>query len=205
MIIHDMEQGTDEWFAARLGIPTASNAKMLVSSTGKESTQFSELARKLAADKYAGEELDKWEGNSATQRGTELEPEAVLYYEMLEDVETEVVGFITDDDNNYGCSPDRLVGDKGMLEIKCQQAKGHMKTIDYIDKHEKAPPDYIPQCQMQMYVTGREWCDLFYYHPQLPSMVVRQYPDDEFIATLEVQIANTLAERDRLIQIMENS
>ena len=204
MIIHDdIEQGTESWFRLRSGLPTASVASKLVSSTGKESTQYKELALTLSADMYAGEPVDAWTGNSATERGTMLEPEARSAYEFIASSTVIEVGFVTDDDALYGASPDGLINDDGMVEIKCQQAKGHVKTLDYFAKNGKAPPDYIPQCQMQMFVTGREWCDLYYYHPQLPSVVIRQTPIDGFFETLQKQIKAVVSERDRLMTMLE--
>lgn len=203
MIVHDLEQRSKEWFRLRAGMPTASVASKLVTSTGKESTSYKDLALMLSADLYAGEPVDAWEGNSATQRGTQLEPEARDAYEFITGTEVIEVGFITDDLEIYGCSPDGLVGGDGMVEIKCQIGKNHVKTLDYYDKHGKAPPDYISQCQMQMSVAERKWCDLFYYHPQLPSIVIRQKPDKKFQEVLVEQLKAVITERDRLINVLE--
>ena len=205
MIIHDdIEQGSGDWFKLRSGLPTASVASKLVSSTGKESTQYKELALTLSADLYAGEPVDAWDGNAATMRGTELEPEARSAYEFMKDVEVKKLGFVTDDDALFGCSPDGLVNDDGLLEIKCQQAKGHVKTLDYFAKNGKAPPDYIPQCQMQMYVTERSYTDLFHYHPMLPSIVIRIKADDKFHQVLKQQLKVVIAERDRLMTMLRS-
>ena len=108
MIIHDCKQGTDAWFALRVGIPTGSNASKLVTGTGKASTSMAEYAQSLAADKYAGKPVDAWEGNGYTQRGTELEPDASSTYEFTKGVDIQEVGFITGDEEQFGVSPNGL-------------------------------------------------------------------------------------------------
>ncbi len=199
----EFEQYSDEYWAVRNGLPTASSASKLITSAGKTSTQYKELALTLAADMYAGKAVDSWEGNGATQRGTELEPEAREAYEFIKGVDVEQVGFVTDNNGIYGASPDGTVGQDGLVEIKCQMAKGHVKTLDYFAKNGKAPPDYISQCQMQMFVTGRGYCDLFHYHPSLPPIIIRQIADKEFFAVLESQIKEVIKERERLIKVLE--
>lgn len=202
MIVHDVEQGTQEWLDLRLGIPTASNGSNLVTSRGDPSKSMMGYAHKLAGDKFAGEELNKWMGNQFTERGHEVEPAGRLSYEML-GYEVEQVGFITDDVGMCGCSPDSLVGDDGMLEIKCLPKK-HIDFIDYYSRHKKAPSDYIVQCQFQLLVTGREWCDLYYYHGKLPCQVVRQHRNDKILTELTTQILLCFEERNRMLDIMEN-
>ena len=203
MIIHDVEQNTDEWLMLRSGMPTASEASKLVTSTGNPSKSLTELARVLAGDLYAGRPLDKWEGNSFTERGHELEQEAREAYEFITGNKTELVGFITNDIETYGCSPDCFAGEDGMMEAKNLVAKNHIKVLDYYDKYEKAPPDYVPQCQMQMFTAEKNWDDLMYHHPDLQSLIIRQVPDLEFVSVLESQIKAVLEERDRLITILE--
>ena len=117
MIIHNLEQGTDEWLALRAGKPTASEFSKLITSTGDTSKSMKAYAEQLGGEMYAGQPLDTWEGNKYTDRGLEIEDEAVSWYEMMNGIDTEKVGFVTDDDSQYGCSPDRLVGDNGLLEM----------------------------------------------------------------------------------------
>ena len=205
MKIHDVEQNTDAWHRLRAGIPTASEAGSLVTSTGKESKSLTELAKSLAGDLYAGEPVDSWQGNSATQRGHDLEQDARDAYTFITGKEVKPLGFVTDDLGLYGASPDGEPDPVGLVEIKCLMKKAHIETLDYYDKNDKAPPTYIPQCQMQMFVAERKWCDLFYYHPKLPSLIIRQYPDIEFQIVLKSQIKAVIIERDRLISVLERS
>ena len=155
MKIHDVQQNTPEWLALRAGMPTASEAKKLVTSTGAASKSMPEYAQKLSGDLYAGKPIDAWEGNKYTERGHEVEDEARLAYAMRGG-NIQQVGFITDDLQRWGCSPDSLVDDDGMLEIKCLP-KQHIKALLYFKKHGKAPSEYIVQPQMQLLVAERKW------------------------------------------------
>lgn len=202
MKVIDCQPGTPEWLSARTGIPTASNASKLITSTGAESKSLSAFANKLAGDIFAGKDIDAWEGNSCTQRGHAVEDEARLAYSMR-GVPVEQVGFITDDIGLAGCSPDGLVGDDGMLEIKCLP-KQHIKALLYFHKNGKAPTDYIAQCQMQMLVAERSYCDLNYYHPDLPSIVIRQYPDPKLVEPLKTALLRCIAERNLTTKILES-
>ena len=128
MIIHNVTQGTDEWFAIRCGIPTTSAFSSMVTSTGNMSKSIDDYAITLAADLFAGKSLDEFQGNHYTERGIALEPEARNFYEVQKNIDVQEVGFITDDLHTWGCSPDGLVSDGlGMLEIKCQIPKNHIK------------------------------------------------------------------------------
>jgi len=139
MIIHDCEQGTDEWHQLRAGIPTASEFKKLVTSQCKESKSIDDYSIVLAAEKYAGKIVDGFYGNKYTERGSELEAEAITDYEMKRQVIVDPVGFITNDLKTYGCSPDGLVGKDGSIEVKCKIAKEHIKeAIVKMDDFETA-------------------------------------------------------------------
>lgn len=203
MKVHNVEQGTKEWLDLRSGIPTASNFKKLVASKGDRSKSLDEYARTLAAEKFAGGEIDSFEGNAHTERGRLLEPEAVESYCFAHEVEAQEVGFITNDAGTVGCSPDRLIGEDGMLEIKCLKAENHIKAILYHKKHGKSPTDYYQQAQGQMMVAGRKWCDLCFYHPTLPMLVVRQTPDIDFTMNLSIRLTEVQKLRDEIIKVLE--
>ena len=159
MKIHDVEQNTPEWEVLRAGKPTASCFDSLVTSTGAPSKSMQGYAIELAGEMYAGRPLDTWNGNKYTDYGHEIEDEARLAYEMRTGNTVEQVGFITDDLELYGCSPDGLVGDDGMAEIKCLPKK-HIPSLLYWKKHGKAPPERIAQTQGQIMIAERKWCDL---------------------------------------------
>lgn len=187
MQIHkDIIQGTSEWHAIRAGKPTASCFEKILSPTGKPSTQVEGYANQLLAEIMIDGVADTWEGNMWSERGKELEPDAVLFYEMQTDIETEQVGFVT----NYGvgCSPDRFVGSDGLLEIKCPSPQVHVK---YLLKN-KMESKYIPQVQGQLYVTGRKWCDWMSYHPEMPPVIIRVERDENYITSLGGALYNFL-------------
>jgi hypothetical protein len=202
MKIHDHEQYSQAWWDSRLGLPTASDFKKIITSTGAVSKQYTDYARVLAADIIAGKSIDKFEGNAHTERGTQLEHEARLYYQFQTDSVVQQTGFITDDMGQYGCSPDGLIGESGTLEIKCQSAKGHIASIEYYLKHTKMPTDYVAQTQGALFVTNYAWNDLLFYHPDLPSLMIRSTADIAFQAALKQQILATIAERNLVVKML---
>lgn len=204
MIIHDVEQGTDDWLAIRAGIPTASEFSKLVTSKGEPSKSMSGYAITLAAEKFAGQPVDRFDGNYHTERGKELEPQARAWYDLQCDTEAAQVGFITDDLRRYGCSPDSLIGADGMNEIKCLKAENHVKVLMYYKKHGKCPSDYIMQPQGQMMIAEREWCDSVFFHPLLPSIIIRHHPDQKIVTTLRAQLSAVEAERNVILETLRN-
>lgn len=192
MIVHaEVEQLSPEWFAMRRGIPTTSEFKRIVTPGGKLSAQSADYMHRLLAEWILDRPLEedaletKW-----MERGRKLEDEAVRSYEFETERVTETVGFITSDDGLIGCSPDRLiVGEPGLLEIKCPAPQTHVgymlrRTVD---------KDYLPQCMGQLYVTGREWVDIQSYHPGLPSVIIRVERDEKYIDALAVALADFVA------------
>jgi len=189
MKIIDVEQNSDEWMQARLGIPTASSASKLITSKGEPTTGkgLTDYAKTLAADKFAGKQIDHWQGNEYTDRGHEVEAEALSWYTLEHNVDLTQIGFCTDDNGSYGASPDALVGDDGLVEIKCLP-KGHMDAILYWAKNKRPPTPYLAQVHMQLLVTDRNYCDLTYYHRDLPKIIMRVERDKAMDEALLAQI-----------------
>lgn len=203
MIVHHAEQRSPEWYRLRLGIPTTSEFAQLVTPTGRPSKSASAYAVTLAAELFIGRQIG-WGGNSWTDRGREMEDHAVRLYEFANDCPADKVGFITTDDGLAGCSPDALIGDEGMIEVKCLKAENHIGAILHYQAHQACPPDYVPQTQGQLLITQRAWCDLFFYHPDLPALTIRQTKDDALAAVLEAQIPVVIAERDRVLAALRS-
>lgn len=199
MIVHDVQQGSQEWHALRAGKPCASEFSKLITSTGEPSKSLQGYAITLAAELYAGKPVDAWEGNGHTERGKLLEPDAKARYAFVHGYDLVPVGFVTDDLGRYGCSPDSLLGNDGLVEFKCLKAENHVKALLYHRKHRKCPPDYVQQTQGQMLICERQWCDLIFYHPDLPMLTIRQEPDEVLTAALMAQIEIVVAERDRIL------
>jgi len=203
MIIHDIEQRSEAWHQLRAGMPTASMFSKMVTSKGELSKSLTGYAQTLAGAVYAGKEIDPWDGNAWTERGTELEETARKLYEFKNEVAVEEVGFITDDKSLWGCSPDGLVNDDGMVEFKCLKAENHIKAIMDYAKSGKCPTTYIQQVQGQMLISDRIWCDLVFYHPELPLLVIRQDPDFNVVDGLKKALPKILLVRDEIVATLK--
>lgn len=201
-IVHDVPQRSEAWYQLRLGMPTASEFSKIVTSTGAESKGRSGYAATLAAELYAGGSVDTWGGNVHLERGRTLEEDAIARYEFERDVTVTPVGFITTDDMSAGASPDGMVGDHGMIEVKCLKAENHIAAMLYFRKNWKCPTDYVQQTQGQMWIAGRVWADLIFYHPSLPMFVIRQEPNFDVISGLSSGIKALIAERDQIVAML---
>lgn len=199
MKIHTCEQRSAEWYRLRAGIPTASEFSCLVTSTGAPSKSLPKYARQLAAEAFAGRTLDAWEGNQWTNRGKDLEAEAIRLYEFATDQVVTPVGFVTNDSVSAGCSPDGFVGNDGLVEVKCLKADNHVEAVLYHQKNGRCQPDYVQQSQGQIWLCERKWCDLIIYHPVLPLLVIRQTPDQAVIAGIIDGVATVARERDAIL------
>jgi putative phage-type endonuclease len=183
-------QGSDEWLQARCGVITASNFATAI-GTGKTMKTY---MYKLAAERITGEVVETYK-NDAMARGNELEPIARSEYEFDNNLKVEETGlWLMDDD--IGASPDGLVGDDGLIEIKCPLAHTH---VGYLDK-PGLPSIYKAQVQGQLWVTEREWCDFVSYHPDMKSMKVRVTRDDAYIDELATKIDKFKTELLELVE-----
>lgn len=202
MKVHACEQGSDLWYSLRAGRPTASEFSRIITSTGERSKSLLPYAMELAGELFAGKPLDGWMGNKYTERGKEIEEEARLAYQMRMDTPVDLVGFVTDDQERWGASPDGFVGSEGAVEFKCFPKK-HIECLLYYRKHKKCPPDHVQQTQGELYVAEREWVDLVFYQPSLPMLVLRQYRDEQVIKALEEGLYWLLQERDRIFDELQ--
>jgi len=181
MIIVDVEQCSEAWFKARCGIPTASCFDKIITSTGKPSTQAKAYCNKLVAEYFMKDKISV-DQNEWMSRGVELEPEARQAYEFLTDSEVSEVGLIyKDDDKLVSCSPDGLIGDRG-LEIKCPAPHTH---VEYL-LAGKIPSKYVAQVQGSMWVTGLEQWDFMSYHPDMPPLIIKVDADKDFHNRLDL-------------------
>ena len=184
MIRLDFPQGSPEWHAARLGIPTASNFGRIITPGGKPSATADAYMHELLAERMLGFPLNT-ESVDFMERGKALESQAIAFYELQRGVDTEAVGFYLTDDGRAGCSPDRLVGGEGGLEIKCPSPAIHVGYLLGGGISKK----YRPQVQGALWITGRWWWDTLSYHPDLPPALVRVERDPDYITALEIAIA----------------
>jgi len=168
-MIYYFEQGTPEWFEVRRGKFTASNFNDLFM---KESTiGFQKAIYKVAFERLTGKSPEEFISNYM-QRGNELESEAREFYEMETFNKVHQIGFI-EKDEWVGRSPDGLIGEDGMIEIKCPAFN---TQINYL-LGGSLPSIYDWQVQGQLWITGRAWCDFISYHPDLKPLNIRVYPD----------------------------
>lgn len=179
MRVINVEQGTEEWLAARLGVPSASSFSKLITPTGKRSSTFDAYVNQLVAERITGAPTP-FPQTDAMARGTELEPHARAYYEFATDNEVVEMGFIKHTVLEAGCSPDGFVDDMGGIEIKCPLPHTHIETL----RLGTMPAKHIPQVQGCMWITHREWWDFVSYHPDMQTLIVRIERDDAYIETM---------------------
>ncbi len=175
-------QGSPEWEALRLGIPTGSSFDRLVTPGGKPSGDKvqEKYMFELLAERMTGQP-DKSFQSKWMERGKTMEIDAVRFYEAQRDMDTQPIGFMMNDAETIGASPDRLVEDIGLMEIKCPSPGIH---VSYLLKSGSPYLDYAVQVQGQLWISGREWCDVVSYHPMLPMALVRIPRDDKFIGIM---------------------
>jgi predicted phage-related endonuclease len=178
--IIDCEQGTPEWFASRLGLPTASEFSTVMASGkgGGESKTRATYMKKLAGEIITGEQMDSY-SNAYMERGKVMEAEARELYSMVTDLTPERVGFMRRE--IAGASPDSLVGDVGLLEIKTKLAHLQIEVLE----SDKVPSEHIAQLQGQLWISGREWVDFVSYWPGLPIFIKRVTRDQPYIDGIE--------------------
>jgi hypothetical protein len=189
---HDVPQYSEEYDRLKLGIPTSSHFHKIITPQGKPSKQWREYACVLIAERLLQRKIEFY-NSPAMERGLIVEAEAADWYEFDQDVTVQRVGFITDENHTVGCSPDRLVGEQGLLEIKAPLPHTQVEYWISGELNER----FRPQLQGQLYVSSRSWVDILCWHDVLPKVVMRIEPDAQFIKTLdrEVQIFNFFVER----------
>lgn len=191
----DIEQGSDAWKRLRLGKVTASRVADIVAKTksGVSAMRANYLAE-LIAERLTGVPAEGFKSD-AMKWGTEHEPQARAAYEFYNDVTVTQVSFVPHPKiEQAGCSPDGLVGDDGMVEIKAPNTATHLETL----LSQKIPTKYITQMMFQMACCGRQWVDFVSFDPRLPenmSLFVKRLDRDEAkIKEIETEIASFLLE-----------
>jgi len=190
--IIDCIQGSEEWYQARIGRVTSSCFdKVLNKKTGRGL-----YMRKVAAEWISNEKEDSYT-NAAMEKGKEREALARAAYETERNCKVDQVGLIILD-NWIGCSPDGLVGDDGLIEIKCPFGSTHIQYIE----DDKLPSEYVPQIQGQLWVTDRKWCDFISYHPafNIKSLFIKRVDRDEkYIENLKKEVDKFVDELQNMI------
>lgn len=189
-----VDQGTEEWHEARLGRATASRFKDVMTKIkyGEAATRKN-YKYELVAERLTGRHEETY-SSSAMDWGTENEPVARLRYELTTGNDAEECGFFAHPDIEAGASPDGLIGEDGLLEIKCPNTATHIETL----RKREVPKQYYWQIQGQLWMTNRKWCDFVSFDPRLPEnaqfFVKRVERNDEDIKELESEVRAFLDE-----------
>lgn len=201
-----MKQGTEEWYAARLGKVTASRvADVIAKIKSGEAAARANYRAELVAERLTGKQQDGF-ATKQMQWGTESEPLARAAYEAETGLMVDEVGLINHPSIAMaGASPDGLVGADGQIECKCPDTKTHIETI----LSDAAPTKYLPQMQWQMACTGREWVDFVSFDPRMPMaqqlFIKRVERDDKYIReTLEPEVVRFLDEVEKTVEQLLN-
>lgn len=196
-----MEQRSDEWFKERLGKVTASRVADVIAKTksGYSASRANYMAE-LVCERLTGLRGESYQ-SAAILWGVEQEAHARTAYEAKTGVLVVETGFIPHGTITMsGASPDGLVNDDGLVEIKCPLSATHIDTL----LTGTIPGKYITQMQWQMACTGRQWCDFVSYDPRLPEnmqLFIKRVPrDNTEIGLLETEVNLFLAELDAKIQ-----
>jgi putative phage-type endonuclease len=201
-----MDQRTEEWFNARLGKVTASRLADLMAKTktgygaSRENYMADLIVERLTQTPTVGF------NSAAIQWGIDNEPIARQAYEEFAIVSVVEVGFVPHPAITMaGASPDGLIDDEGLVEIKCPNTATHINTF----LSGNAPSKYILQMQWQMACTGRKWCDFVSYDPRMPKkyrlFIKRVERDDDKIKEMETEVVKFLTELEYKLLKLEQA
>lgn len=198
-----MEQGSQEWLAARAGSLGASQVAeaLAKTKTGWGAGRANVMAT-LITERLTGKPSETYT-NAAMAWGTQTEPDARAAYEFMRDMDVELVSLVRHPTiAGSHASPDGLVGDRGLIEIKCPNSSTHIETL----LTGAIPGKYVTQMQWQMSCTGRDWCDHISYDPRLPTSmqlwIKRVERDPKAISELEEQVQDFLHELDAKVKAL---
>jgi putative phage-type endonuclease len=197
----DIEQGTDEWFAIRCGKVTASRIADIIATTKSGySASRANYEAQLICEILTGKPAESFT-NAAMQWGTETEPLARAQYELKTGNMVNQIGFVVHPKiEQAGASPDGLVDNDGLIEIKCPNTSTHLDTL----LSQKVPSKYITQMTWQMVCTGRKWCDFVSYDPRLPEnlqlYIERIELDEDYAKKLQNEVIMFLVEVNEKVE-----
>jgi putative phage-type endonuclease len=199
----NLEQRSAEWFAVRSGKVTASRVSDVIAKTksGWGASRANYMAQ-LIAERLTGEVADSY-SNSAMQWGIDHEADARMAYEFYENAKVQEIGFVRHQELESGASPDGLVGDDGLIEIKCPNTATHIQTL--LD--QKIPQKYETQMLWQLECTERKWCDFVSFDPRMPEdlklFVNRFERDDKRLDEIRGMVADFIGELEDKLTALE--
>lgn len=184
IILKDLEQGSQEWLDEKLGKPSASHAKEILTITGKKSASREGYLYTLADEIVSGVREESYK-NQYMDVGNEREDESRSCFEVIQGVNVDQVGVIyPDEDRKYLCSPDGIVNNEFGVELK--NVKGSTQ-VKYLLKG-KVPTEYAPQIQMSLLVTGFKFWYFCSYKPGLKPLILKVERDEKYISDLKVEL-----------------
>ena len=197
MINHNIEQNTDEWLALRIGKFTASIAADLLMD--KTTKGYQNLIAKITEERFTGQacESKAFQGNAFTDRGHSLEAVALIDYSTKYFYDTHPMGFVESDNHLYGCSPDDLINEDGQIQVKSPIFATQRKYLEIVKKHKDLTPNelmqkidgrYYKQCQMELFVTEREYNVFYSFHPMLKEVMLKLERDETLIKQIDLAI-----------------
>ena len=190
MIIVNCKQNSEQWFAEKLGKPSASNASKIITNDGKPSKQRTGYLYELASEIITNRREEGYQ-NGNMLMGQEREEESRVLYEMMYDVKVDKVGVVYKDEaKQFLCSPDGIVNGKYGLEMKNPLPKTQVKYL----LNGAIPPEYFSQVQFSLYVTSFKFWDFMSHVPAMKPLIVRVKPDDKFIKALESELRTFCSE-----------
>ncbi len=195
-----VEQGSPEWHAMRCGKVTASRiADMMAKTKTGWGASRANYQAQLIAERLTGLVADGYT-NAAMEWGKEKEAEARAAYAFYRSTNVDLVDFVTHPEIAMsGASPDGLIGDIGLLELKCPNTATHIETL----LGGTIPGKYVLQMQWQMACTGRKWCDFTSYDPRMPEemrlFVRRMERNDEKISEIATEVRAFIREIDAAV------
>ena len=202
-VYEDMEQRSPEWYAARAGIVTASVVGKLITPTLKVADNDTSrgVIASLVAERITGV-VEPTFTTDDMWRGILHEPYARDIYSGHYQQAVEC-GFMKLEGDGWtvGYSPDGLVADEGLIEIKCPKAKGHVNTI----LADAVPSYYMAQCQAALFVSGRKWLDYVSFHAGLPLFVKRVHPDPDWFEAIVLAASKFEKTAAEMVAAYENA
>ena len=200
-VIHDVEQGSGDWYALRVGKPTASEFhKIITPKRLQRSDQRKKYAYRLVAERLLNRPMESLDGVEWLEHGKAMEPIAARAYSMLEEVETKKVGFITNFGGRVGASPDRLIiGRNAGVEIKCPSPQVHVGYMDMSMTNDFGD-EYRIQVQGQNWVGEFDYSAKYAFNQELPSVLLNTYRDEEVIGRIAECLDQFCDETDALYE-----
>lgn len=204
-IVHDCLQRSPEWYQLRAGKLTGSRAADMLAEIKKgEAAARRDLRVQLACERLTGASQDNGYVSTEMLRGMEMEPHAIAAYEADTGAIVRSVGFLEHPELPAGCSPDGLIGDDGLLELKCPKSATHFSYL----RSRKVPTEYLRQITHHLWISGRQWADFVSYDDRFPAalqvLIVRVTRTDVDVTAYELAARLFLSEVEKEVEAVRS-